>query len=198
MSESLTHSHWKTSSRSQAAPCAARSRSRSAVEFTIFFTRGDPRPRLQRAPRIPTRCYGDGRKVFSPSTSSPATSGSKWTVYRLVRSRELPAVRVGERIRFRPATLTPTSNAGLAHEERQAPALGEAQDGVRADAGITVANQREGRTTRPIFAGSSEGGCTPSSKSWTSAPSTGTWLRLCFRRRRSDRGGGVTLRLLSV
>ena len=27
---------------------------------------------------------------------------SKWTVYRLVRSQELPAVRVGERIRFRP------------------------------------------------------------------------------------------------
>ena len=28
---------------------------------------------------------------------------SRWTVYRLVRSHELPAVRVGERIRFRPA-----------------------------------------------------------------------------------------------
>ena len=28
---------------------------------------------------------------------------SKWTVYRLVRSGEVRAVRVGERIRFRPA-----------------------------------------------------------------------------------------------
>jgi excisionase family DNA binding protein len=27
---------------------------------------------------------------------------SKWTVYRFVRSGELPAVRVGESIRFRP------------------------------------------------------------------------------------------------
>jgi excisionase family DNA binding protein len=27
---------------------------------------------------------------------------SKWTVYRLVRSREIRSVRVGERIRFRP------------------------------------------------------------------------------------------------
>jgi excisionase family DNA binding protein len=28
---------------------------------------------------------------------------SKWTVYRLVRDGEIRAVRVGERIRFRPA-----------------------------------------------------------------------------------------------
>jgi excisionase family DNA binding protein len=31
---------------------------------------------------------------------------SKWTVYRLVRSSELRAVRVGERIRFRPEDVT--------------------------------------------------------------------------------------------
>jgi excisionase family DNA binding protein len=30
---------------------------------------------------------------------------SKWQVYRLVRARELPAVRVGERIRFRPVDI---------------------------------------------------------------------------------------------
>ena len=31
---------------------------------------------------------------------------SKWTVYRLVRASELRAVRVGERIRFRPEDVT--------------------------------------------------------------------------------------------
>jgi excisionase family DNA binding protein len=30
---------------------------------------------------------------------------SKWTVYRLVRSGELRAVRVGERLRFRPSDI---------------------------------------------------------------------------------------------
>lgn len=39
---------------------------------------------------------------------------SKWTVYRLVRSNELPAVRVGERIRFRPGDID-------AYLERDAP-----------------------------------------------------------------------------
>ena len=51
-----------------------------------------------------------------PSSIAPAPEGllsvnelacqfgiSRWTVYRMVRSGDIKAVRVGERIRFRPA-----------------------------------------------------------------------------------------------
>ena len=55
---------------------------------------------------MPTPCYGRRRpgQTSSPCNELARHLGvSKWTVYRLVRSREIRAVRVGERIRFRPA-----------------------------------------------------------------------------------------------
>jgi excisionase family DNA binding protein len=44
-----------------------------------------------------------GSDLFSVNDLARHLGISKWTVYRLVHSGEIRAVKVGERIRFRPA-----------------------------------------------------------------------------------------------
>ena len=44
-----------------------------------------------------------GSDLFSVSELGRHLGVSRWTVYRLVNKGELRAVRVGERLRFRPA-----------------------------------------------------------------------------------------------
>lgn len=61
----------------------------------------------QRASAKASRSRSDGRPALSIDDSGIYIGKSKWTVYRLIRTGELRAIRVGERgtLRVRPSDL---------------------------------------------------------------------------------------------